>query len=383
MLSSQPLPEPWASLPEAETLERIVRAKAALGKKLFILGHHYQMDEIIRFADARGDSYRLSQIGSQQTEAQYIVFCGVHFMAESADILAQPGQQVILPDLAAGCSMADMATADQTEDAWETLESLSPGRNIPLTYMNSSAAIKAFVGKHGGSVTTSSNCRTAFEWAWEQRDKILFIPDEHLGRNTAFAMGVPLAKMAVWNPHLPQGGLTDKEIKAAKIILWKGCCSVHQKFGVADVPRVREALPGVKVIVHPECRYGVCQLADFVGSTDFIIKTITAAPAGSKWAVGTEIHLTNRLAQENPDKTIVSLAGIQCLCSTMFRIDPPHLLWVLENLLEGRVVNRIVVEPETKHWAQVALNRMLGLKAKTIAPQKPTAPAVAATAASD
>lgn len=361
MLSSQPLPEPYASLPEGETIDRIRAAKAALGKKLFILGHHYQMDEIIQFADARGDSYRLSQVGSQQTDAKDIVFCGVHFMAESADILAQPHQQVILPDLAAGCSMADMANFDQSEDCWATLEELAPGKTIPLTYMNSSAAIKAFVGKNGGSVTTSSNCRTAFEWAWKQKDKILFIPDEHLGRNTAYGMGVPLSKMAVWNPVLPNGGLTDRQIRDAKILLWKGCCSVHQKFGPADIPKVRAALPGVNVIVHPECKWEVCQAADFVGSTDFIIKTIGAAPAGSKWAVGTEIHLTNRLAQEHPDKTVVSLAGIQCLCSTMFRIDPPHLLWVLENLLEGRVVNRITVDPETKRWAKAALDRMLAL----------------------
>lgn len=361
MLSSQPLPEPYASLPEGETIDRIRAAKAALGKKLFILGHHYQMDEIIQFADARGDSYRLSQVGSQQTDARYIVFCGVHFMAESADILAQPHQQVILPDLAAGCSMADMANFDQSEDCWATLEELAPGKTIPLTYMNSSAAIKAFVGRNGGSVTTSSNCRTAFEWAWKQKDKILFIPDEHLGRNTAYGMGVPLSKMAVWNPALPSGGLTDRQIRDAKILLWKGCCSVHQKFGAADIPKVRAALPGVNVIVHPECKWEVCQAADFVGSTDFIIKTIGAAPAGSKWAVGTEIHLTNRLAQEHPDKTVVSLAGIQCLCSTMFRIDPPHLLWVLENLLEGRVVNRITVDPETKRWAKAALDRMLAL----------------------
>ena len=370
MNPQQPLPEPYASMPENETLERLHRARRTLGKKLFILGHHYQMDEIVQFADARGDSFLLSQIGARQTEAEYIVFCGVHFMAESADILAQPHQQVILPDLAAGCSMADMASGDQCDDAWAALGEVAPGKTLPLTYMNSTAAIKAFVGKNGGSVTTSSNCRTAFEWGWREREKILFIPDEHLGRNTAYAMGVPLDRMAVWDPRLDRGGLSDAQIRAAKIILWKGFCSVHQKFGADDVPRVRAAMPGVKVIVHPECKFEVCRLADYVGSTEFIIKTVTAAAPGTMWAVGTEIHLTNRLAHENPDKTVVSLAGIQCLCSTMFRIDPPHLLWVLENLVEGRVVNRITVDPETKRWARVALDRMLGLKAAPMVPAK-------------
>jgi quinolinate synthase len=363
MLSPQPLPEPWASLPEPDLLARIRRARAALGRRAFILGHHYQMDEIIQFADARGDSLRLSQIASQQTDAEFVVFCGVHFMAESADILAQPHQKVVLPDLAAGCSMADMASADQTEEAWDALEAVAPGTTLPATYMNSSAAIKAFVGRHGGTVTTSSNCRTAFEWLFERAQKILFIPDEHLGRNTGYGMGIPLDRMPVWNPHLDRGGLTERQIRDAKIVLWKGCCSVHQKFGADDIPRVRKELPGVTVIVHPECKWEVCQAADRVGSTDFIIRNVTAGAPGSKWAVGTEIHLTNRLAQENPDKTVVSLAGIQCLCSTMFRIDLPHLCWVLENLLEGRVVNRIVVDEEKKRWAKVALDRMLALKA--------------------
>jgi quinolinate synthase len=356
-----PLPEPWASLPEDVTLDRIRTARAKLGRRAFILGHHYQMDEIIRFADARGDSYRLSETASRQADAEFIVFCGVHFMAESADILAQPHQKVVLPDLAAGCSMADMASAEQTEDCWDALESVAKGQALPLCYMNSTAAIKAFVGRNGGSVTTSSNCRTAFEWAWAQKEKILFIPDEHLGRNTAYGMGVPLAKMAVWDPRQDRGGLTDRRLREAKIVLWKGCCSVHQKFGVEDIPRVRKEFPGIRVIVHPECKWEVCQEADSVGSTDHIIRTISAAPAGSKWAVGTEIHLTNRLAQENRDKLVISLAGIQCLCSTMFRIDPPHLLWVLENLVEGAVVNRITVDPETKRWAKVALDRMLAL----------------------
>ncbi|MFQ5779068.1 MAG: quinolinate synthase NadA, partial [Terriglobia bacterium] len=332
-----------------------------LGERVVILGHHYQRDEVIKFAHFRGDSLKLSQQAAAQTRAEFIVFCGVHFMAESADILRQAHQQVILPDLNAGCSMADMADIEQVEDCWEQLEAVGGLKVIPVTYMNSAAAIKALTGRHGGSVCTSSNAATVIRWAFGQGERVLFLPDEHLGRNTAYRMGITLDKMVVWNPHRARGGLTEEELRRARLILWKGYCSVHQRFLPEHVERVRRQHSGIRVIAHPECRWEVCELADAIGSTEGIVKKIAAGPAGSKWAVGTEIHLVNRLNNEHPDKMIVSLDPNVCVCTTMFRIAPQHLCWVLENLVAGRVVNRIQVEEETRRWARVALERMLSL----------------------
>ena len=328
---------------------------------MVILGHHYQRDEVVKFADFRGDSFRLSQQAAN-SEAKYIVFCGVHFMAESADVLRRPHQQVILPDLNAGCSMADMADIGQLETCWGELASLGDLRVVPVTYMNSTAAIKAFTGEHGGAVVTSSNAAKVIAWAFERGERVLFLPDEHLGRNTAYKMGIPLDQMVVWDPHREMGGNTEEALRHARMILWKGYCSVHQRFLLEHVERVRREHPGMRVIVHPECRFEVVQAADEVGSTEGILRTITASQPGSEWAVGTEVHLVNRLAKTFPDRTVISLDPHVCVCTTMFRISPQHLLWVLENLGEGRVVNRIAVDDQTRGWAKQALDRMLSLK---------------------
>jgi quinolinate synthase len=347
---------------------RIAAARATLGTDVVLLGHHYQRDEVIRFADFTGDSYKLSKIASE-TNAKYMLFCGVHFMAETADVLGRPWQQVILPDLNAGCSMADMAEIGQVEDCWDSLvragiSAESSCGLIPLTYMNSAAAIKGFCGRHGGLVCTSSNARGAFEWAFARAEKILFLPDQHLGRNTAFAMGIPLSEMVVWDPYQINGGLSPERLKAAKVILWKGHCSVHQRFLPEHVDRVRREHPEMQVIVHPECRWEVCQKADAVGSTERIIEVIEKSPEGSSFAVGTEIHLVNRLANRFAPlgKRVMTLDDSGCLCTTMYRISPQHLAWALENLVDGRVVNRIKVDDDVKQWARVALNRMLEIR---------------------
>jgi quinolinate synthase len=354
---------------------RIADARARLGSTTLLLGHHYQRDEVIRFADATGDSYKLSRIAAE-TGAKYIVFCGVHFMAESADVLGHEGQQVILPDLNAGCSMADMAEISQVEACWEALERLGLADDIiPLTYMNSTAAIKAFCGERGGLVCTSSNARAAFEWAfargrsgspttglrrWGDK-RILFLPDQHLGRNTGYAMGIPLDEMTVWDPWAIQGGQTKEKLTASRILLWKGHCAVHQRFLPSHVDAVRAKYPGIQVIVHPECRWEVCQKADDLGSTERLIALVEQAPEGQAFAVGTEIHLVNRMARRfaAEGKKVITLDDTGCLCTTMYRISPQHLAWVLENLVEGRVVNRIQVRPSVKRWAKVALDRML------------------------
>src|SRR5271168_834763 len=347
---------------------RIAAARATLGTDVVLLGHHYQRDEVIRFADFTGDSYKLSKVASE-TSAKFMLFCGVHFMAETADVLARPWQQVILPDLNAGCSMADMAEIGQVEDCWDALERVGltaegAGGLIPLTYMNSAANIKAFCGERGGLVCTSSNARGAFEWAFARAGKILFLPDQHLGRNTAFAMGIPLSEMVVWDPYQINGGVAPERLKAAKVILWKGHCSVHQRFLPEHVDRVRREQPGMQVVVHPECRWEVCQKADALGSTERIIDLIERAPEGSSFAVGTEIHLVNRLAKRFAPlgKRVATLDESGCLCTTMYRISPQHLAWTLENLLAGRVVNRIRVEEHVKQWARVALDRMLEIQ---------------------
>ena len=341
--------------------EKIAALKESLGRRLFILGHHYQRDDVIRFADARGDSFKLSRLAASRSEAEYIIFCGVHFMAESADILSQPHQQVILPDLAAGCSMADMADIDQVEECWEFLQNAGRKNVVPVTYMNSTAAIKAFCGENGGAVCTSSNAPAIFKWAYQRGDTVLFLPDQHLGRNTGFQIGLPLDRMLVWDPNEEEGGIDPDKLASSPLILWKGHCSVHGRFSPEHVETVRAAFPGIKVIVHPECVWQVAQEADYVGSTEYIIKTINEGEPGSKWAVGTEIHLVNRLAKNHPDKTIVTLDNHGCLCTTMFRIAPRHLHWALDNLNQGNVVNRIKVDETVKQWARVALDRMLAI----------------------
>ena len=353
------LPENYVELSEQELDERILEAKAALGSRVVILGHHYQRDEVVKFADYRGDSLKLSRLAANREEAEYIVFCGVHFMAESADILREEHQVVILPDLNAGCSMADMADLEQLEVCWEEVSGRSKAKVVPVTYINSTAAIKGFVGREGGAVCTSSNARKVMEWALDRGEKGLFIPDEHLGRNTAYRMGIPLDEMAVWNPHEDMGGLTEDEIRRARVILWKGHCSVHQRFLPEHVDRARKDYPGIHVVVHPECRWDVCEVADSVGSTEFIIRKVEEGAPGSQFAVGTEIHLVKRLAQGHPDRLVVSLDDCGCLCSTMYRISPQHLCWVLESLVAGQVVNRVQVEEETRRWAHLALDRML------------------------
>jgi quinolinate synthase len=353
-------------LPDHTNDERIAAARRVLGTSTILLGHHYQRDEVIRFADFTGDSYKLSKAASE-TDARYIVFCGVHFMAESADVLAHDGQQVILPDLNAGCSMADMAEIGQVEECWEALHKAGArkGEIIPLTYMNSSAAIKAFCGERGGLVCTSSNARKAFEWAFARGEKILFLPDQHLGRNTGHAMGIPLNEMPVYDPWQIGGGVTADKLRAARVVLWKGHCSVHQRFLPEHVDKVRAKYPGIQVIVHPECRLEVCQKADALGSTERLIKIVREAPEGTTFAIGTEIHLVNRLAKQFAPlgKKIVTLDDTGCLCTTMYRISPGHLAWALENLVEGRVVNRIRVRDDVKYWARVALDRMLEVRA--------------------
>jgi quinolinate synthase len=348
---------------DPKLVERAIKAKAALGNKVMVLGHHYQRDEVIDFADIRGDSFKLAQAAASNSSAEYIVFCGVHFMAESADILTSEFQKVILPDLAAGCSMADMASAAQVNQCWEQLTKLNiAAQTIPITYMNSSAAIKSFTGKNGGAVCTSSNAERAMKWAFEKGEKILFLPDQHLGRNTAvLKLGLSLNDCVVWNPWKPNGGLTDEEIKQAKVILWRGHCSVHGRFSIDNVNQVRNLLQGVKVLVHPECKNEVVAAADVVGSTEMIIKTVEESAPGSKWAIGTELNLVQRLANENPDKEVVFLDKTVCYCSTMNRIDLPHLVWSLESLVEGNIVNQIKVEKETAQFAKVALDRMLAL----------------------
>jgi quinolinate synthase len=367
----QALPERYLGLSDEEMDRRIAAAKAALGRRLVILGHHYQRDEVIKFADYIGDSYKLAGQVSQHPDAEFIVFCGVHFMAESADVLSGAHQQVILPDLAAGCSMADMAAPDQLEQCWADLEQmLGDSTIIPVTYINSAASIKAFCGEHGGVVCTSSNAAATLKWAWERPstslgaggNKILFLPDQHLGRNTAYKMGVPLDQMVVWDPNEIWGGLEPDAVKQARIILWKGHCSVHARFTARHVDQVRAQHPGIRVVVHPEVPWDVVQAADDSGSTEYIIKTVKESPVGSTWAVGTEIHLVNRLAgQVQPDRTVMSLEPFGCLCSTMFRVSPNHLLWVLEGLVTGEIHNRIVVPEAEKHWTRVALDRMLSI----------------------
>jgi quinolinate synthase len=359
----QPLPERYLGVADTELDRRIAAAKAALGARVVILGHHYQRDEVFKFADYTGDSFRLAGQVAQHPEAEFIVFCGVHFMAESADVLSLPHQKVILPDLAAGCSMADMAAIDQLETAWDEMAVMGVTGVVPVTYINSSAAIKAFVGERGGIVCTSSNAAATIRWAFERGRHVLFLPDQHLGRNTAYKMGVPLDQMRVWDPHEIAGGLTVDELQTAKMILWKGHCSVHERFTVAQIRRIRDQHPGVRVIVHPEVPWDVVQAADDSGSTEYIIRQITDGPPGSTWAVGTELHLVNRLAQTlKAEKTVFSLDPVGCLCSTMFRVSPNHLLWVLEGLLDGQVHNRIVVPDSQKHWTKVALDRMLSVR---------------------
>jgi quinolinate synthase len=344
-------------------VERAKKARAALGKSAMILGHHYQRDEVIDFADITGDSFKLAQAAADNQSAENIIFCGVHFMAESADILTSEKQRVILPDLAAGCSMADMAAANQVNQAWKVFEKLGiAGKTIPVTYMNSSAAIKSFTGENGGTICTSSNAERAMKWAFEKGEKVFFLPDQHLGRNTAvLKLGLKLSDCVIWNPWKVNGGLSDAELTSAKVILWRGHCSVHGRFSVENIEQVRQKIAGVKVIVHPECQYEVVSKADVVGSTEMIIKTVTQSPAGSSWAVGTELNLVKRLAANNLDKTVVFLDKDVCYCSTMNRIDLPHLLWAMESLVKGRVVNQIKVEPKTANFARIALDRMLGL----------------------
>ena len=374
----QSLPERYLGLSDQEMDRRIAAAKAALGRRLVILGHHYQRDEVIKFADYVGDSYKLAGQVSKHPDAEFIVFCGVHFMAESADVLSADRQQVILPDLAAGCSMSDMAAPDQLEQCWADLEQMlddsggarrQPSRSgaglqpcIPVTYINSAASIKAFCGEHGGVVCTSSNAAATLKWAWARGERILFLPDQHLGRNTAYTLGVPLDRMVVWDPNEIWGGLEPDAVKNARMILWKGHCSVHARFTARQIESMRAQHPGIRVIVHPEVPWDVVQAADEAGSTEYIIKTVSESPVGSTWAVGTEIHLVNRLAsQMQPDRTVLSLDQFGCLCSTMFRVSPNHLLWVLEGLVAGEVHNRIVVPDDQKHWTKVALDRMLSI----------------------
>jgi quinolinate synthase len=344
-------------------VERAKKARAALGDRAMILGHHYQRDEVIDFADITGDSFKLAQAAADNQTAENIIFCGVHFMAESADILTSENQAVILPDLAAGCSMADMAAANQVDQAWKVFEKLGiASKTIPVTYMNSSAAIKSFTGENGGTICTSSNAERAMKWAFEKGEKVFFLPDQHLGRNTAvLKLGLKLSDCVIWNPWKSNGGLSDAELISAKVILWRGHCSVHGRFSVENIEQVRQRITGVKVIVHPECQYEVVSKADVVGSTEMIIKTVTQSPAGSSWAVGTELNLVKRLAANNPDKAVVFLDKDVCYCSTMNRIDLPHLLWAMESLVKGRVVNQIKVEPKTANFARIALDRMLGL----------------------
>jgi len=359
MRRQEPLPAEYRGLSDDTLNQRIGEARARLGERLVILGHHYQRDEIIRFADFRGDSFKLSQLAAERHDAEYIVFCGVHFMAESADILSAPHQQVILPNLTAGCSMADMANLEDVEDCWDTLAEVCGDRTIPVTYMNSAADLKAFCGENGGIVCTSSNAPALVRWAMARGQRVLFFPDEHLGRNTAYRLD--LGPEAVWNPRLPLGGNTVEALRASKIVLWKGFCSVHDRFTTAQIAQARADYPDVRVIVHPECRREVVAAADLDGSTEVIIQAIEGSPSGSIWAVGTEVNLVRRLAAEHPDQQIFCLDPVVCPCSTMYRIHPAYLCWVLENLVGGRAVNQVSVDPRTRYWSRVALERMLEL----------------------
>ncbi len=368
------IPREYALMSQAELDERIARARAALGARLVILGHHYQRDEIIKYADARGDSFKLAQFAAERKEADYILFCGVHFMAESADILSEPHQRVILPNPAAGCSMADMANIAEVEELWEILDDLYRDEQaqadegasqpiIPITYMNSAANLKAFCGRNGGIVCTSSNAEQVMQWAFARGRRVLFFPDEHLGRNTALKMGIAPERIAVWNQRKDFGDIADEQtLIDAQVILWKGWCSTHQRFSPEQIAEARERFPGVRVVVHPECNHETVLAADLNGSTEYIIKVIEASPAGTVWAVGTEINLVKRLAQEHPDKTIFCLDPIVCPCSTMYRIHPAYLAWVLEELVAGHVVNQVSVDGETARWAKVALERMLATR---------------------
>lgn len=359
----QPLPEKYLGLSDTEMDERIAEARAKLGRAVVVLGHHYQRDEVLKFADYTGDSFKLASQIAKRPEADYVVFCGVHFMAESADVLCARHQQVILPDLAAGCSMADMAAPDQLETCWDELSLLGIDRVVPVTYINSAASIKAFVGERGGTVCTSSNAAATLKWAFERGDRVLFLPDQHLGRNTAYRMGIPLDEMVLWDPSEIVGGVDADAVRRARMILWKGHCSVHTRFTVTQIQAVRRQHAGIRVIVHPEVPWDVVQAADDSGSTEYIIKTVKNSASGSVWAVGTEVHLVNRLANEvAPERTVVSLDQFGCLCSTMFRVSPNHLLWILEELVAGRVHNRIVVPDEQKQWTKVALDRMLSIR---------------------
>ncbi len=359
-----PLPDDYTLATPEQLEERIREAKRVLGPQLLVLGHHYQRPEVIRWADECGDSFKLAQFAADDDHATDIVFCGVHFMAEAADILTGDHQRIVLPDLNAGCSMADMADIDQVEQAWDELGAVTDvERVVPITYMNSSAALKAFVGRHGGAVCTSSNARVVLEWAFGRGDKVLFFPDQHLGRNTGHAMGYDVSEMRVWNPHLDLGGLDERDVKDTAFLLWRGHCTVHQRFAPEHVAQFRDEHPDGLVIVHPECRHEVVELADRVGSTERILEWVTDAPAGAVLAIGTEIHMVQRLAAEHPDKTVVTLDPLVCPCSTMFRIDEPHLLWCLDHLVRGEIVNQITVDQHTAEWARVALQRMLDLRA--------------------
>ena len=370
----QPIPKSYLQMPSQELFARIARRKEQLGRKLVILGHHYQQDDVIQFADFIGDSFALSRQAAGLSDAQYVIFCGVHFMAESADVLTAPHQQVILPDLGAGCSMADMAALDDVEDAFAALEQANSAdpdfRLVPITYVNSSAAVKSFVGQHGGAVCTSSNCEKILSWALDGQKpgapphtKIIFFPDQHLGRNTGWKMGFSLESMVLWDYRKPAGGLSEQQLRDATFILWKGHCSVHQLFRPEHVEQARQRLPGVKVLVHPECSWEVVRKADLVGSTEFIRQQVAAAAPGDKWAIGTEVHMVNRLARQHPEQTIIVLSECQCLCTTMYRIDSAHLLWVLDHLVAGEVVNQIKVDPFDAYWSRVSLQRMLDITA--------------------
>ena len=355
------IPREYFTMPQDEREARTWEYRRQLGERLVILGHHYQREEVIQFADFRGDSYKLSQQAASRSEADFILFCGVHFMAESADILCKPHQQVILPNLEAGCSMADMAKIEDVSDAWDALRELGMTGIVPITYMNSAASLKSFTGENGGIVCTSSNAAKTFDWAFERGERILFFPDEHLGRNTGVKKGIPLDRMVVWDPFKPLGGNTPEQLRDATLILWKGYCSVHARFSVEQIAQARRDDPSVNVIVHPECRLEVVQAADLDGSTELIIDTIRNAPDGTSWAVGTEINLVKRLATEQPGKTISCLDPVICPCSTMYRVHPAYVLWVLENLANGQVVNQVTVDDETKRWSLVALERMLAV----------------------
>jgi quinolinate synthase len=356
----QRLPEEYVRLGAQELVARIGENRARLGKRAVILGHHYQREDVIQFADLRGDSFKLSQYAASQEEAEFIIFCGVHFMAETAEVLSSPHQRVVLPNMNAGCSMADMAPTDDVYDCWDELqEVLGPGGAVPVTYMNSTAAIKALCGRNGGIVCTSSNALAVLRWAYERSERVVFFPDQHLGRNTGLKAGLSLEEMVLWNPFKPLGGLTPEQVRRARLLLWKGHCSVHTRFTLGQVQKARAAYPHVKVLVHPECVMEVVQAADYVGSTEYIHRTVTAAPPGSQWAVGTEINLVSRIAKENPDKLVFCLDPVVCPCSTMYRIHPAYLLWVTDELLKGNLVNQVTVDPGTASDARIALERML------------------------